>query len=610
MGASTLDSRRDALLAALLDGDAGQLPSSDTLSVLLKQLTDHGRVEIPSEPENILQQWIRVLASAGAVLDWADQASARAEARVAARLELAEHGLGQLESCEPAIPILEPWLYLEWARLEAFRGRNLRAQERATQVLRHRLATRFPGVIQRTLELLRSMDEPEYRLEELERPYRPSTLANWQRLVKVLAPVPKLLQETCEEKIKQSCVLFLADLLEPHQVFWLEQISTDLEWEAIAYQGPPGFGLFSSNLLMQALEHGELVTEPQQSTPYESLILSEARGVIIVVLPGKKAAIYLSHREFLGRYQAEDLGVLRLVAQLAASHFETQLVHRQRLEADRETLRRRQLLGQIHEEIGLGLAWLDSQGMAHGANPAYLQHHKRGELPIWEQLWGPDQSRARSWFSEALRSSGIQSELFRCPGDGLVLWQAYYLDGEPESGHRLCVVQDLTGHHWEESVTLLERERHWLSGDLHDGPAQLAAAEALRGQPGALALIRELIDWLRSPLYTDDFPSASFSKLVEYHLPEVTFDWSCPLDDWSPRLLVCYRVLQDVLEKVSDRPAEPGVGLTITIQDVWRVCLEGVDCAEYQPSPSIHQRLELFQGELQRSQGKLTWTLG
>ncbi len=190
-------------------------------------------------------------------------------------------------------------------------------------------------------------------------------------------------------------------------------------------------------------------------------------------------------------------------------------------------------------------------------------------------------------------------------------WQAYYVDGDPEAGdHRLCVVQDLSDEHWEDCLLVLERERHWLAGDLHDGPCQVAAAEALKEESTSLPAIQELMEWLRSPLYSDATPERAFRDLVRRHLSEVSFLWNSPLAEWSPRLLLCYRLLQEVLEEISERCTSLELEWWLQPGQCWSGGLCGADCSTYQPSPSIAHRLELFQGSLRTTASGLTVDLG
>lgn len=570
-------------------------------------LRDRGRVR--RHPDSRLPPSLEALASASELLDWIDEAPALRQSVVQEKLARVGESLLQLEGRLPAD--LQPWFMFEWSRYYAYQGDVDRALQAVAQALGHKQTLLAqPGLVGRVRQMLLDLDQNEFAPKKMELPYRPTALASWQRLIQVLHELPVLLGEGSAERIKQNCVHFLSRLLQPHQIFWLEAKDSESPWEIVAYYGPPGYAVFSSTLLTRAFETGEFVSGPLNNEAYESLVLSEARGVLITLVPGVKAAIYLSHKQLAGTYEPEELEVLRLVAQIAGHHFEAEELHRQRLTSEREASDLRRQLGHLHQHLGVGLTWLDLSGKPCDSNPSFRVFHPDAARPIWAELYGPDQVQARRWFQECLARPGMHSEIFRYPmPDGEIAWLGYHLDCRTDSSHSLCLLQDHTAEHWESSVLLLERERHWLAAEIHDGPAQESARQALLGGPANLEAIRELIDWLSSPLHTGASPTAAIERLLATHLPEVPVQIHCQSSDWSPGMIVSYRMIQDLIEQLAERPVQAALEICLEAEGSLRGRLQGVDCSDYAPALNIESRIQLFNVVWSADEQGLRWEI-
>lgn len=538
----------------------------------------------------------RILDSCSLLLDWIDEAAGYQQAEVNRKLDLVKVGLAELELRSEGTPALQLRASFERGRLAAFRGEDGLALDCFQFILFHPHASSQLALVERTTGALRAMlGVPQAQSPAMQ---GRSSVTAWQRTLVVLEQLPEILQEHNEERVKQRCVHFLAQLLQSHQVFWLE--SDGEGWRPLAYQGPPGFAIFSESILEQALTSGGLVVQASQSDPFESLILSEARGVMIALVPGLPAALYLSHRELLGSYHREDLEILQLVANLAGSHLELERHHRNRLKAESETQERREFLGELHNRVGLGLAWLDKSQLPDHCNPAFHSYHGEAKEPLWKKIAGPDQSRARDWFDHALQFPGMHSESFRLEGFG---WIGYHV--ECESG--LCVVQDLTGERWQEGVFDLEREMHWLAADLHDGTAQNLAVQAMMGQAVNLESLRDSMAWLTSPWLQGLHPSQAFPDLLEAKLPEVS--WDCFGIDaaWDAPLISAYRILQDILDFASETRLPERVIFRVDRSEQIECALEGPDFSDFVCSPLMRSRLNLFRGDFCRGGSRIVW---
>lgn len=555
------------------------------------------------------------LSGLAVVGDWVDQAPAAFEEQVPAQLKRMGIWLDRLDAPTSDYPVLIPWLRFERARYLCFQGQEAAAGEHLQAVLEDPVSHVQTGLLERAVALLRTLDQPGYDPSFLLKPYLPASVAEWERILQTLTEIPKLLETESPTHLPHACVSLLADLLQPHQAFWLEQ--REGNWETVAYHGPPGFATFSRAFVREALEKGGLVQDPVVSDPTESLILSEARAVLVelVHVCGEVSGVlYLSHRNLEARYRKGELELLAFVARIVGSHLSAQEVLQRRQRADLAVVQERQRLIEVYNKTNLGISWLDESGALLEWNSAFAKLHPGvvTHLPFWRVMAHDEQRKAQRFVQRALQGKGLETEIFRSQNSlGEADWHAYQIEILP-GGTRLCTTQPISSEKLDGLIYFLEQEKHWQAADLHDGPCQdFGALSLTAGQEnqGDLQEILELIDWLSSPLHSDQSPERAFSGLCRRMLPEV--EWVVKIDTggWNTAGVSMYRIFQDFLEHFTDSPTPARLELELSRSaSGLRLELTGLS-TRYPGNPSTQARIRLHSGRLEHFGHSLVITL-
>ena len=566
-----------------------------------------------------------VLCTLRAMWDWIDWAPAAFEFQVEEKLRL---GWQWLDKIPTRFAVLEPRWLLERARYFAFLNR----EQDCLEMLRRLFSIPCTGeqlpVLERARELLRNLDDPQFDISRIPRQSPPSRLSEWLRFQQALESAPTLTRSLDSEQLKSCCVDAIVAILRCHQAFWLELGPNG--WLSQVYRGPSGYSRWSQTLVDRCLREGPVLYDRQIENPSVSLILSEARSVLVCpVIPGT-AVLYVSHQSLEGRYAEGDLELVQFFARLAAVQCEILGLRDRRREAASTLTHQREELERSLDVAGVGAAWLDRQGRLMNWNPT-LQTLLGGEPQAGENLslrWVlQDQNPYQSFVQQALLRKGKADTVVRLldPQGGL-RWMKTTLDGVPEDDWQLLLVEDVTHENVEDVLLLLEQERHALAAELHDGPAQTGAALGFdhKNLPAreaqSLARLRaemaDMLRWLRSPSQDNLTFEQALRNIFSHNLLEVDTSISAPADlPWTPQTIAIYRSLQDLAEHLSEHSAFDSLSVDVSrVDDQLRVVVDGDQdrgIADLEPESQelILQRLALVRGEWRPQGERSRWEM-
>lgn len=339
----------------------------------------------------------------------------------------------------------------------------------------------------------------------------------------LLGTVPYITDSSTQPELCSRLLTSLLQLVPMESALWLEKKA---DWEVLDWFPRDVTPRYSRRLVEQCLQTQELSWgKPDQLQANYSLFLSEVRSLIACPIgaTGVLFAWQSAQQNWLSQDQVEAFQFLaRLAGQLQvnlqlAENIQSQLIQSRRLH------RRWQLV--MENSAELGLAELDDEGRLlywNGAFQRLFASVCQGQRA--SQLL-PECDRWRDQFElTSVTHKRSRSRLVRLTTGTQPRWIQLTDWRVPEESGIFRAALDVSRHdvvHWFDH---LEQMRHLLASNLHDGPAQSAAAGALNS-PGldwraANEQVRYRLDFLRSPWVEGEEPFEWLLEYTETHFPE------------------------------------------------------------------------------------------
>lgn len=363
----------------------------------------------------------------------------------------------------------------------------------------------------------------------------------------------------------RSATLELAlELTSLSQLSWLDR--SEGRWEALAWLPNESWPRYSEQVLNRCRAAGAtLFGESTEMGDSRSLLLSDLKMMVAVPILWEQQffGILYSELEESGLH-AGSLRLLEYLAGIVAATAQRLVTEEQARWAFEQAEYLNKLRRKMAAGTTLGLALADRQGRLEQWNAAFAQLWDEppvaGSL-LWEMFSGQEQILDRE------RSSGVCLAVQRTRS-GRRWLQINDWELESEDKRVRCVL-DLSAQEPEQWSAFLEEMRHELAADLHDGPAQTAAALQLDERGGAAwALAVRRLQALRSPWLEGNDPEEQLQLWLRSWLPE-----ECALDiGWQSNLATawtrqCYRLLQTLCEEVAEVWQLRAVRLRVTDEE-------------------------------------------
>jgi len=502
------------------------------------------------------------------LLDWMDTAPPGQEVEVERQMPRARR-LGQwLEARHESNRPLRAWFLREKARLVGLEGGDpLPWIERSLQQAAHLQQWREVAQVRVFLQFSGS--------EGI------SVLSNRQKreLAPLLAAVPELAGAPGLNELRRGLLSSLLQLIPMEAALWLEK---DGDWEVKEW-APRHISPRYSHRLVETCHRTQELTwgQPEQLEASRSLLLSEVRSLVALPI-GKDGVLFAwqsAAQEWLTQDQIEALQFLaRLGSQLQSNLALSEQIGEDLLQAQRLHRRWQRI---FHDTPGLALAELDDEGRLLDWNQAF--RNLFGEVAAGtsasQLLPEPERHRDLEGLLQ-LSQEEARSRLIRLGGAQEPCWVQITDWRVPDQPGFCRAVLDVSRHdvaHW---FDYLEELRHRLASDLHDGPAQMAAALQLSegGQQSreVYASLRNRLDFLRSPWIEQRDPETKLADVLRQYLPYCQVDWEARTIDLS-------RSQQQFLQRVW-----LGVIETLSTQAPPQQIRVGSTWLEWSPSCEVH----------------------
>lgn len=407
--------------------------------------------------------------------------------------------------------------------------------------------------LEETLDYLRG-------LESLE-PQAASAHGDTARLVQSTL---RLASCTTLAQLRQVTVETGLELTSLGQLAWLERV--DGRWEAQAWLPVQNWPFYSEQVLTRCRSAGAtLFGDIREMGDSRSLLLSDLRMMVAVPLQSEQQffGILYSELEESG-LQTGNLRILECLAGIVAATAQRLVVEEQTRWAFEQADYLNRLRQKLAASTSLGLALADREGRLLQWNAAYASLWEKPPSPgsyIWEMFPGKEQIIDRKG------QSGVRLSLLRTRGGRRWLQiNDWWLETEDK---RVRCILDLTAQEPEQWSGFLEEMRHELAADLHDGPAQTAAARRLEeGGDRAWSIILARIQALRSPWMEGRDPELQLHSWLQNCLPadcRLDIGWQGGLEEaWSRQ---CYRLLQTLCEEVNQVSILRSLRLRVTDEE-------------------------------------------
>ncbi|MBT9589211.1 hypothetical protein IV102_38135 [bacterium] len=378
-----------------------------------------------------------------------------------------------------------------------------------------------------------------------------------RELAPLLEAVPQLASASCVDELRQRLLTTLLQLVPMEAALWLEK---EQDWQVKEWAPPHVAPRYSHRLVDTCFRTQELSWgQPEQLEASRSLLLSEVRCLIAVPL-GKNGVLFAWQSDQQSWLNQDQIEALQFLARLGGQ-IQSNLTLSHKIAEDLQQAR--MLHGRwqriFHDTPDLALAELDDAGRLVDWNVAFagLFGDARVGTLASQLLPEPERNRDLQGLQE-LPQQGVRSRLVRLGTSEAPCWVQLSDWRVAEQSGSFRAVLDVSSHdvtHW---FDYLEELRHRLASDLHDGPAQLAAALQLSqdtAQAGEVyASLRNRLDFLRSPWIDGRPPMDRMHDAFRHYLPTCQVEWKAESAGLSrSQQQFTQRALLGVIEELSQQ---------------------------------------------------------
>ena len=392
--------------------------------------------------------------------------------------------------------------------------------------------------LEKTLQFLREMESLE--------PREPTAGADTGPLLQATL---RLASCATQAELRNLTLELALELTSLTQVSWLDR--SEGRWEALVWLPNESWPRYSEQVLNRCRAAGAtLFGESTEMGDSRSLLLSDLKMMVAVPVQWEQQffGILYSELEESGLHTG-SLRLLEYLAGIVAATAQRLVTEEQARWAFEQAEYLNKLRRKMAAGSSLGLALADRQGRLEQWNSAYAllwdEPPSMGSH-LWEMFSGHEQMLDRE------RSSGVRLAVQRTRlGRRWLQINDWELEGEDK---RVRCVLDLSAQEPEQWSAFLEEMRHELAADLHDGPAQTAAAVKLSGRGGeAWSKVLRRLQALRSPWVEGSDPKEQLELSLRSWLPadcRLEIAWQSQLAPaWARQ---CYRLLQTLCEEVAE----------------------------------------------------------